>query len=190
MQRFRFCLMFSLLLSGCGYLGWTPAGDYLKANPDTTSEIRGCMWRRQLCIGMNKQELELSFIHLNYVETDEKTGLEIQNCNYMDYSDYHWEKKYLLFKDGVLNEIENEEWYRNFKIEQYFNKHPERQQFKELVIGKKIAIGMTSEEVLLSWGYPTDGGNKSVGQWGTHDQWVYGNNYLYFENGTLTSWQE
>lgn len=58
----------------------------------------------------------------------------------------------------------------------------------------KIDIGMTTEEVEASWGYPNDI-NKS--SWG-HEQWVYGfcdrhfckHTYLYFENNKLTSWQD
>ena len=42
---------------------------------------------------------------------------------------------------------------------------------------------------LESWGQPDDI-NRSVGSWGVHEQWVYGDEYLYFENGKLTSWQD
>ena len=53
----------------------------------------------------------------------------------------------------------------------------------------KIAIGMTPRMVIESIGSPNDI-NKSTGSWGVHEQWVYRNKYLYFENGKLTSWQE
>ncbi|MFZ3064741.1 MAG: hypothetical protein WA277_05615 [Nitrospirota bacterium] len=55
-----------------------------------------------------------------------------------------------------------------------------------------IVMGMTKEQVKLSWGLPIDI-NRSVGSWGVHEQWVYGRysrTYLYFENGKLTSWQD
>jgi len=53
-----------------------------------------------------------------------------------------------------------------------------------------VSIGMTTEDVEVSWGKPKDI-NRSVGAWGVHEQWVYGSsNYLYFENGKLTSWQD
>ena len=56
-----------------------------------------------------------------------------------------------------------------------------------------IVMGMTKEQVKLSWGLPIDI-NRSVGSWGVHEQWVYGGRYsrkyLYFENGKLTSWQD
>ena len=61
---------------------------------------------------------------------------------------------------------------------------------KELIIGRKIRIGMTDKQVILSWG-PPDKKNISVGSYGKHEQWIYslGNYYLYFKNGTLTSYQ-
>jgi hypothetical protein len=53
---------------------------------------------------------------------------------------------------------------------------------------------MTKDEVVASWGNPYDI-NRTVGSWGVHEQWVYGENisnrkYYYFENGVLTSWQD
>ena len=58
-----------------------------------------------------------------------------------------------------------------------------------------LVIGMTGIEVVKTWGRPNDI-NRSVGSWGVHSQWVYtgcydweDSVYLYFENGTLTSWQ-
>jgi hypothetical protein len=59
----------------------------------------------------------------------------------------------------------------------------------KLVYEKKIALGMTKEMVIDSWGEPKDI-NRTVGSWGIHEQWVYGSAYLYFENGILTSWQD
>ena len=60
-------------------------------------------------------------------------------------------------------------------------------------------IGMMDNEVIKSIGRPNRI-NRSVGKWGTHEQWVYSDRfnkkgqplkdkYLYFENGILTSWQ-
>lgn len=49
---------------------------------------------------------------------------------------------------------------------------------------------MTKEDVLLSsWGAPSNI-KKTVNAYGTSEQWVYDNyNYLYFDNGILTSIQ-
>ena len=54
---------------------------------------------------------------------------------------------------------------------------------------KIVKIGMPQWVVLYKWGSPKDI-NRSVGSWGIHEQWVYGNNYLYFEGGILTSFQD
>lgn len=66
---------------------------------------------------------------------------------------------------------------------------------KDCILNKQIITGMTKEQVLVSWGAPNDI-NKNVGVWGVNEQWVYGQitrgnvNFLYFENGELTSWQD
>ncbi len=60
---------------------------------------------------------------------------------------------------------------------------------QECIKKKKVILGMTTEQVTLSWGWP-EHINRSVGKWGEHEQWVYGSTYLYFENGIMTSFQE
>lgn len=50
-------------------------------------------------------------------------------------------------------------------------------------------IGMTKEMAKISLGNPKDI-NKTVGSWGVHEQWVYNNLFLYFENNKLTSYQK
>jgi hypothetical protein len=56
---------------------------------------------------------------------------------------------------------------------------------------RKVQIGMTEDQATAAWGRPDDI-NRSVGKWGVHEQWVYGEYgrcYLYFENGVMTSFQ-
>ena len=57
------------------------------------------------------------------------------------------------------------------------------------LIEKQIWIGMTDKMAIASIGLP-DKVNRSNFSSGTHEQWVYKDKYLYFENGVLTSWQE
>lgn len=59
------------------------------------------------------------------------------------------------------------------------------------IIDKKIWIGMTDKMARESWGEPKDI-NRTVGTFGVHEQWVYygDGNYLYFEDGILTTWQD
>lgn len=64
---------------------------------------------------------------------------------------------------------------------------------REAVERKKegVRIGMSQEEVRQSsWGRPNSI-NRTVNSNSTHEQWVYGggHNYLYFEDGRLTSIQ-
>lgn len=55
-------------------------------------------------------------------------------------------------------------------------------------------LGMTKSEVRLAWSAKCRQINRTVGVWGTHEQWVYGvgcdKAYLYFENGRLIAWQD
>lgn len=55
---------------------------------------------------------------------------------------------------------------------------------------KGVSIGMTREQVKASsWGRPTRV-NTTTSAYGDREQWVYGSrNYLYFENGILTTIQ-
>ena len=58
------------------------------------------------------------------------------------------------------------------------------------IINGTIFIGMSESALIACWGKPRDV-NKSVGEWGTHKQYVYGDfgPYVYVENGYVTSWQ-
>jgi hypothetical protein len=61
------------------------------------------------------------------------------------------------------------------------------------IAGGRVRTGMTAAEVKRSWGSPTKI-NTSVGSYGRHEQWVYErdnykNQYLYIQNGILTSMQ-
>jgi hypothetical protein len=59
----------------------------------------------------------------------------------------------------------------------------------ENIFAGRVWIGMKDSLAKESWGDPEDI-NRTVGSWGVREQWVYSNeNYLYFENGVLTSWQ-
>ena len=57
-----------------------------------------------------------------------------------------------------------------------------------LIVEGKVRIGMTKAMCEEAWGTP-DKINKTIGPWGTHEQWVYGSSYLYFEENKLTTIQ-
>lgn len=59
----------------------------------------------------------------------------------------------------------------------------------EAIAGRKIHIGMTSEQVKAAWGKPKSV-NGTTSSRGTQEQWVYACNYAYFdEDGKLYSMQ-
>ncbi|MDD3033098.1 MAG: hypothetical protein PHT25_00755 [Bacteroidales bacterium] len=57
-----------------------------------------------------------------------------------------------------------------------------------LILKGKVQIGMTKEMCKLSWGEPDDI-NTTITLGKKWEQWVYSDNYLYFENGVLTAMQ-
>lgn len=63
----------------------------------------------------------------------------------------------------------------------------------ESIRNQSVQIGMTAEQVRMSFGSPTRI-NETSGEWGNHEQWVYGEfpgaMYLYMKNGRLTSVQK
>lgn len=58
-----------------------------------------------------------------------------------------------------------------------------------LIRKEKVRIGMSECELYAAWGLPGEQ-NRTVGSWGVHIQHIYGNSYVYTENGRVTSWQD
>lgn len=59
-----------------------------------------------------------------------------------------------------------------------------------LIVQGRVRIGMTKKMCIESWGEPKSV-NTTTGSYGTHEQWVYSSgDYLYFENGILTTIQD
>lgn len=101
------------------------------------------------------------------------------------------------------------EFWQDQRITDRYNllaQHPEwNSETRSDVLAGIVRMGMTQDMVLVSWGQPHDV-NRTVGSWGTHEQWVYGyrqqydytrsetyfvpSTYFYFENGILTSYQD
>ncbi|MGH7582684.1 MAG: hypothetical protein ACREL5_05620 [Gemmatimonadales bacterium] len=59
---------------------------------------------------------------------------------------------------------------------------------RQAAVARSVLIGMTEEQARAAWGKPARV-NVTVNAGGTHEQWVYGSSYLYFDNGKLTTWQ-
>jgi len=61
--------------------------------------------------------------------------------------------------------------------------------YGEIIVNNRVRIGMTKEMCEDSWGKP-ESINRTTNAYGISEQWVYGGgNYLYFDNGKLTSIQ-
>jgi len=63
----------------------------------------------------------------------------------------------------------------------------------EVIKNKKVRIGMTEYQAMISWGKPNEI-NQTITSYGVSEQWVYkhfnSNQYLYFENGILETIQD
>lgn len=68
------------------------------------------------------------------------------------------------------------------KIDKYVVKYGKY--WVDLAIANKIKVGMPVELVIFSWGEPDHINKSSYGP----DQWCYGNQYVYIENGKVTAW--
>jgi hypothetical protein len=58
----------------------------------------------------------------------------------------------------------------------------------EAIDGNEITVGMNAEQVRLAWGNPKRI-NTTVLTNRTREQWVYGTNYVYFNDGIVSSMQ-
>ena len=85
----------------------------------------------------------------------------------------------------------------NSQGSQYWQRESARQKrsaaLEENIAQRKVAIGMTADEVVSSWGRP-DKVNKTITASGTSEQWVYEgrkhrNQYVYLDNGVVRSIQ-
>lgn len=85
-----------------------------------------------------------------------------------------------------------EKWLTGTAAGKLCAKHPDWTDDQcELISGKRIAIGMDSEQVRTAWGKPHRVNRTFYGT-RTHEQWVMssgGGSYVYFENGIVTSIQ-
>ncbi len=59
----------------------------------------------------------------------------------------------------------------------------------ELVIARRFRIGFTKSQLIAAIGSPQNI-NRTVTGYGIHEQWIYGNLYVYPEDGVVTAFQE
>lgn len=113
----------------------------------------------------------------------------MENYNGMSWT---WYEK--IFKVKISNDENSIYILGKFLKEEDYNKRKAfllkkfGKTYSDLILKKKVRIGMSKAMVEESWGEPNDI-NKTSGSFGVHEQWVYKNQYLYFENGKLTTIQ-
>ncbi|MFS0883418.1 hypothetical protein [Metabacillus niabensis] len=123
----------------------------------------------------------LALSYLEYGKSNYKSSL-----GYLDRVEYipeELEEKITRFKEILKLEKDKE-------VEQEILEEQNRMIDDATENPSSVTIGMTKEEVLTKgWGKPEDI-NRTVTKYGTSEQWIYSNyNYLYFEDGILTSIQ-
>ena len=135
------------------------------------------------------------------VMTEMNTGLPVSNfvagakwrC-----VDITIEEKYYSLSLVIANEkgeqiplgIDNTKvnnWVFEYRDAENFRKKFGNENWK-IILDGKVKIGMTKEMCELSWGEPK-AINETISAGSKSEQWVYGKNYLYFENGLLKTIQ-
>ena len=77
---------------------------------------------------------------------------------------------------------------RTQRIEEIQQKHPSwTVEDCELIVDRKIRLGMTKEMVRLSWGWPSET-YTSISLTGTYEAWEYLWADVYFRDGILIRW--
>lgn len=88
-------------------------------------------------------------------------------------------------------------YYSGYYAENMYRKeivrrHPEwPEKTRQAILRGSVRIGMTKQQARAAWGEPYKV-NRTVTQYGTHEQWVYGissYSFLYFDDDILTSIQ-
>ncbi|MDP2603499.1 MAG: hypothetical protein Q8S00_13040 [Deltaproteobacteria bacterium] len=142
---------------------------------------------------------EITWVKILGKSTPNHYGVELSNGKqdtiWSDWVDKAVEKKILLDYDPAAKAAAEAARAKKAAIAareahvKLVESKPWPAEIKKKILERKVEIGMTAEQVTLSWGKPQRV-NRTVGGWGSHEQWIYGSTYLYFENDKLTSFQE
>ena len=93
------------------------------------------------------------------------------------------ERKLSELEEVKLEELEDSNPRKARLIRKYGQRNGER------LYKKDLWLGMTDEMARDALGRPNDI-NRTTTSWGVREQWVYTNQYLYFDDGILSSWQD
>lgn len=141
----------------------------------------------EFCIPIeSKYNYSLSLSKSDYEAYDYgKMYYHIQLDNMILSSEYYAQKEAeRIAEEKRLAEEQQQKIERKNKLIKKYGK-----KYADMILKGQVQTGMSAEMCRESWGTPDDI-NRSVGPWGTHEQWCYDwGGYLYMENGVLTSIQ-
>lgn len=86
-----------------------------------------------------------------------------------------------------VDQSDNTNWVFDSEKAEIYRKIFGDENWQRILTGK-VKIGMTKEMCELSWGKPKKI-NETITSSSKNEQWVYSENYLYFDNGILTTIQ-
>ncbi len=153
----------------------------IRSSNTIQSDIKDLLWRGTKAF---KQEESGAWARLLYSPPDLKTVFDHRG-DLSSLYDHGWVQKKLISEQYIelMSNSDRRRW-------RYLQKHPNTSdEFKRAIESGDVILGMTRDMAIASWGEPEDV-NRTVGSWGTHEQWVYSHHYLYFKNNILTSWQD
>ena len=174
--------------------GWVVPKDFFSSTPPRHGQIVKIFTRKA------KTNILLPGPELGYIISLTSKGLSVNVDMHGGFKSLGFQakyhpvipaKRYFYRRLGQVFNISCNRAQQKIKV---IKAHPEwSKEIILLILGGKIRIGMDAEQVRASWGYPDDI-NSSVSVYGRREQWVYRigefrADYLYFENGILTSYQ-
>ena len=139
-----------------------------------------------------KNDAETMFVKIgsypslfSYKKDESFNNPDLHYLSIIEPEKYEYElKKEIERKENDRKEEERKRIEYNNNLIKKFGKY-----YAKLILSNKVQIGMTKEMVRESWGDPDDI-NRTIGSFGVHEQWCYGYQYLYFEDGKLTVMQD
>jgi len=125
-------------------------------------------------------------------DSDQQSAEKLYNTDYY-VVEFPWGRDYIRVKDfepllmsGTIS-VKFPETLRRQKLAEYKKRGwPDR--IAAAAADNKVVLGMTAEQAYASWGKPNKV-NRTVTFAGVREQWVYDEDYLYFDDGVLTSMQ-
>jgi hypothetical protein len=172
-----------------------------QASTDTDTTSVGIRLERPLVVDLTGklQVLETRFDR-SFVERAAKNGAHFSlktKHGTQAFRVPHWMFSALLsvadehdFKRKAARAAQAKKAAKEERRKSYLEAHPETsERVKQAIASGTLVLAMSPEEARASWGAP-DHVNRTVTMNGTHEQWIYGNTYVYFDDVVLTSWQD